>query len=87
MKIILAAIAIAFATPAASQSAAQPAGHAGHPQGQQHQGQSEHREGQRHDCPCCRPAADGQRPGCCARMQQQRQQQQDGEQHQGRDNH
>ncbi|HEX9932385.1 MAG TPA: hypothetical protein VGB08_06035 [Allosphingosinicella sp.] len=74
MKIIVAAFALAIATPAAAQPAAQP-DHSQH--GQQHQGQQGHGQhgqgesGERHDCPCCRPAADGSRPSCCERMHQQ----------------
>ena len=78
MKCILAAVALAIATPAAAQGAAQPDGHARHGQpGHSQHGQSgqgrhgEHQEGQRHDCPCCRPAADGQRPACCEGMHRQ----------------
>jgi|GEM_PF-2890649 len=88
MKIVLAAFAVAIATPAAAQPAAAPAGHSGHQQhnpaghaqhGQaghgQHGGQhGQHQNGQRHDCPCCRPAADGQRPACCETMHRQERQ-------------
>ena len=79
MKLILAAFALVIATPAAAQPAAAPpadhsqhrqhgqSGHAEHGQ----PGHGEHRphqEGQRHDCPCCRPGPDGQRPACCENM-------------------
>jgi hypothetical protein len=78
MKYILAALAIAIATPAAAQSTARPADHSQH--GQQGHGQhgqpgqsghGRHQDGQRHDCPCCAPGADGRRPACCERMHQQ----------------
>ncbi|HYJ29919.1 MAG TPA: hypothetical protein VEW25_06215 [Allosphingosinicella sp.] len=85
MKFVIAAFALAVASPAAAQPAAQTADHSQHREhgqadharhGQQGHGEpGQHREGQRHDCPCCQPGPDGQRPACCERMNQQQGQQ------------
>lgn len=69
MKIIAAAIAAAFAIPAAAQTAPAPTPqHQGHGQ---HQGHDQHGQGQpgqpregRHCC-CCEATAGRERPACC----------------------
>lgn len=82
MKYLVAAFAIAVATPAAAQPAShqghgehQQGGqsqHQGHGQGQ-HQGHGQQGQHQGHgeSCPCCAPGPNGQRPPCCERMMQQ----------------
>ena len=87
MKYVIAAFAVAIASPAAAQQQAAPQGHGqhqGHGQGQ-HQGhgqpgQAQHQgHGQGHgqhggsgqSCPCCAPGPNSQRPACCEGMRQQ----------------
>ncbi|HEY0012466.1 MAG TPA: hypothetical protein VGB79_06385 [Allosphingosinicella sp.] len=86
MKYVIAAFAIAIATPAAAQQPAAPQSHGqhvqhqGHGQGEhqghgqpgqaQHQGHGQH-QGARESCPCCAPGPNGQRPACCEGMRHQ----------------
>ena len=79
MTIIVAAFALAIATPAAAAPAAQPADHAAHQQHDGH-GAGDHR-GQSHDCPCCDRAPEASQADCCARMHGQ--QHRDHQGHQG----
>ena len=87
MTILVSAVALAIAAPAAAQPAAHAdhGGHAQHQQGEHQQGR--HQQGAHQDCPCCRPAADGTRPSCCERMHGQQGGQTRQPQHQGQHNH
>ncbi|MGQ0558029.1 MAG: hypothetical protein ACT4OE_00320 [Sphingosinicella sp.] len=67
MKILLTAIALGFAVPAAAQPAAQP-----QQQHQQHQQGTPHgqHQGQGHSCACCADRNNNGRMDCCERMGQ-----------------
>ena len=82
MKIIIAAFALAIASPALAQTApaGQPADHSQHQQGQQHQG---HGEG----CACCADRNGNGRMDCCENMGQAGQRQPAPAQPQGHQNH
>ena len=88
MKIIIAAFALAIASPAVAQTApaAQPADHSQHQQGQ-HQGMPHGQQGQGEGCACCADRNGNGRMDCCENMGQAGQRPPAPAQPQGHQNH